>query len=215
MKLIKSHLIFTSVTYRFVMILIAAIVIALCSCGRFFPPELAFTAQAMIGALLGGVVLFSDTSVFGGLHNKEGGKIACVQSSKDGDKVLLMGVLADRIFILLWITAVEIAYVFDNVYLYDNKDMVWTLSGHIFNIMSLYVVLTIIININRYIYQQYTFQLIAVFETGIAAVIIILCWFMFPINNMMLATILTSLAMIVTVLTVAHAELHIRRAYYD
>ena len=176
MKLWKTYTVFTSLLYRIVMFgflvlffLIDAVL------PIFIHPVAVQSFSFMTVCFVGTIPLYGDMNVFAGLHNRDGGQIGCCQASQRGEKLLLQGVIADRLHVMLWtLCAGVIHYIWG---FHTGDATIWSLLtgwGILMGIES------IAIYINRFMVTAQGAMLVIMLETIFTSVCCAAFWVLTP-----------------------------------
>lgn len=211
MKLLKAYTIFTSRKYRllmagfFVLLLLIDFVLPL-----FFGNGAKTYFSILALSFVGMVPLYGDISVFAGLHSKEGGQIAGCQASFYGDRTILLGVVADRIHIYLWLLicgvisfAVGIAFM--------PADIWSLLTG-----WGLLAALeTASVMINRFFLTTQAHMFSIVLEGMITGVVVLVFWVVYPTGNWISALLCSVAAIAMLFAETKLAKHFLRRSYCD
>lgn len=211
MKLYKAFTIFYPRRYRIILGIILAAFLLL---NTVFPLIGLSYIRTMIASLalsmMSMVMLYGDMEVFAGIYNKEGGQIAGVQASFYGEKVLSLGILADRVTCFLWMLLMGIIwYIFGEPYF--PLDIFSFLTG----LGIGYSVVTIGVNINRFFVVTQAMMFASIIEAGIAGVTIVLFWLVLPLGSWWSTALALIASILVTFITVKIAAHYAKRSYYD
>ena len=211
MKLLKAYTIFTSRKYRIIMSLLLAAVVVLNLVLGFGDPDMCLFFQIYIVSFVGLIPLYGDLEVFAGLHAKDSGQIASIQSSVKGFPVMAKGILADRIAMFLFVFLVDLSVAISHIKTVGGLN-IWNL---ITGTAVVYCLLTIAININRYFSTRWTVLVVCALEAGIVGWAAVWLWIFYPMGNLLSCIVGILLAILVSYLTVIHALHHLKRSYYD
>ncbi len=210
MKLVKAYTIFTSRKFRWIMIGLLGAVILLNGLIKAFASELSYVFYIYVILLTGMIPLYGDMDVFAGFYGRQSGQVASLQSSFAGMHTVKLGILADRIFILMWVFLADLSLViFRASYKSTNIYTLITGTGVVF------VLLTISVNINRYFTTRWNVMMACAVEIVFVAAAALVLWLFSPYGNLFTSIAAILLTALFIWLTVIHAAYHLKRSYFD
>lgn len=211
MKLYKAFTIFYPRRYRTVL---AAVLIVFFLLNVIVPmtewADLRSMFASLMLSLISLVILYGDMEVFAGIYNREGGQIAGVQASFYGERVLSLGILADRLASFIWLFLMGFIW-----FLWGEAFAPLNWGSFLTGLGIAYTVVTIGVNINRFFLVTQAVMFACVIEAGIAGIALVLLWLVFPAGNWCSAVVSLVCSAIVTYITIKIAAHYAKRSYYD
>lgn len=210
MKLIRAYCIFTSRRYRGLMLGLLFALILSGGLIHAYVSELSYLCYIYVIFLAGLIPLYGDMEVFAGVYGREGGQAGALLTSLAGARVVKLGVLADRLFVLLWVVLVNLSLVvFRASYLDTGIYTLLTGSGAVF------VLMTVSVNINRCFSTRWSVMAANTIEMVFVDTAAVALWLLFPYGSLLTSILAVLLTVLSIWLSVIHTAYHLERSYCD